>query len=122
VEKAVFAVAHCLEAIRVFASSSVRTACGKMELQEILDNRSLISSKVMEDMKDELMGWGFNINRFEISEMDARDPRVKSALKNQIQAEQESKEKMINADSYFLSTKNKTDANFFQMTKEADGY
>mmetsp|Transcript_84264 Transcript_84264/g.181692 ORF Transcript_84264/g.181692 Transcript_84264/m.181692 type:complete len:94 (+) Transcript_84264:398-679(+) len=93
-----------------------------MELQEILDNRSLISSKVMEDMKDELMGWGFNINRFEISEMDARDPRVKSALKNQIQAEQESKEKMINADSYFLSTKNKTDANFFQMTKEADGY
>lgn len=120
-EKAVFNVANCLEAIRTFAQSSVRTAVGKMELQEILDNRSLVSGKVQEDIRDDIAEWGFNITRFEISDLSARDRRVQEALKKQITAEQESKEKKINADSYVLQTKNKTDALYFQLTKDADG-
>lgn len=121
-EKAVFEVANCIEAIRVFAQSSVRTACGKLDLQEILDNRAMISAKVQEDMKECLVDWGFAINKFEINDLNPRDHKVKVALNNQITAEQTAKEKRINAESYFLSTKNKTDAEFFSMTKEADGY
>lgn len=98
-EKAVFAVANCLAAIRVFAQSSVRTAVGKMDLQEILDNRSLVSGKVQEDVRDDIAEWGFNITRFEIADLVAKDRRVNDALKKQITAEQESKEKKINADS-----------------------
>jgi len=111
-EKAVFEVGNCKNAIRTFAMSSVRTACGKMDLQEILDNRSIISSKVEQDMKDDLKDWGFNINKFEINDLNPADSKVMNSLKLQITAEQDSKEKHINADSYFLSTKNKTDADY----------
>lgn len=92
-----------------------------MELQEILDSRALISGKVQQDMTEELKDWGFTITKFEVSELQPRDKKVKVALNNQIIAEQDGKEKHINADSYFLSTKNKTDAEFYEMTKSADG-
>lgn len=98
-EKAVFEVANCLNAIRQFASSSVRTSCGKMNLQELLDNRAIVSSKVVQDLSEDLLTWGFTINKFEITEMAPRNRQVKSALNNQITAEQEAKETRIKADS-----------------------
>lgn len=70
-----------------------------MDLQEILDNRALISGKVQEDMSDDLKSWGFTITKFEISELQPKDKKVKFALNNQIIAEQDAKEKHINADS-----------------------
>jgi len=97
--KACFTVAHCIESIRVFASSSARTVVGKLTLQEILDNRSFVSAKVMEDMKEELKGWGFAIRSFEIKDIKPMDKRVRKALNNQINAQQNMKEIQINADS-----------------------
>jgi len=70
-----------------------------MDLQEILDNRSIISSKVEQDMKDDLKDWGFSINKFEVSDLSPTDRKVSDSLKLQITAEQDSKEKHINADS-----------------------
>jgi len=70
-----------------------------MDLQEILDNRSIISSKVEQDMKDDLKEWGFSINKFEVSDLSPTDRKVSDSLKLQITAEQDSKEKHINADS-----------------------
>eukprot|EP00341_Mesodinium_pulex_P006551 CAMPEP_0116922866 /NCGR_PEP_ID=MMETSP0467-20121206/22520_1 /TAXON_ID=283647 /ORGANISM="Mesodinium pulex, Strain SPMC105" /LENGTH=70 /DNA_ID=CAMNT_0004601285 /DNA_START=391 /DNA_END=603 /DNA_ORIENTATION=+ len=70
-----------------------------MTLQQILDNRSIISAKVIEDIKDVLLTWGFSVSTFEISNIEAADRHVREALKNQINAEQDSKEKHIKADS-----------------------
>jgi len=70
-----------------------------MTLQEILDNRSLVSAKVMEDMKEELKGWGFTIRSFEIKDIKPMDKMVKKALNNQINAQQNMKETQIKADS-----------------------
>lgn len=97
--KACFSVAHCLESIRLFATSSARTVVGKMTLQDILDNRSVISAKVIEDMRDDLKTWGFNIRSFEINEIRPKDAKVRKALNNQINAQQDAKEKQILADS-----------------------
>lgn len=107
--KACFSIAHCYEAIRVMASSSARTCVGKMTLQEILDNRSMISAKVQEDLVEDLRGWGFTIRTFEIKDVTAYSKKVQEALKKQINAEVASKEKHIQAESYYLSTMNKTD-------------
>lgn len=98
--KACFSVAHCFESIRVYASSSARTCVGKMTLQEILDNRSMVSAKVQEDLMEDLKTWGFNIRTFEIKDIQPKNKKVRDALKNQINAEVSSKEKHINADSY----------------------
>lgn len=97
--KACFNIAHCFESIRVFAASSARTCVGKMTLQEILDNRSLISAKVQEDLQEDLKGWGFIIRSFEIKDIQPKNKKVRDALKSQINAEVSSKEKHINADS-----------------------
>ena len=120
-KKACFSVAHCLESIRIFASSSARTVIGKMTLQEILDNRSMISSMVMEDIKDELRMWGFTIRSFEIKDLKARYSRVRNALNKQINAQQEAIEKQIKADAKFDSLKFKSDAEAFDIEKKADG-
>lgn len=120
IEASVYNIQNCLEAIRLFAQSSLRTAVGKMELQEILDNRNLVNQKVISDLKSDLEYWGFAITRCEISNIEAKDSRVKKALNDQINAEQISREKHIQADSYFAATKNKTEGEYFQMMKEAD--
>lgn len=99
VEKTCYKVQNCLYAISVFAQSSVRTACGKLELQEILDNRTVINQKVLNDLKDEIEKWGFSITRCEISSIEAKDRRIKEALNDQINAEQISREKHIQADA-----------------------
>jgi len=75
------------------------TCVGKMTLQEILDNRSLISAKVQEDLQEDLKGWGFIIRSFEIKDIQPKNKKVRDALKSQINAEVSSKEKHINADS-----------------------
>lgn len=99
-EKAAFNVQNCISAIRILSQSSVRTSIGKLELQEILDNRAVINEKVLADLKDEIEYWGFNITRCEISSIEPRNAKVKSSLNDQINAEQLSKEKHIQADSY----------------------
>jgi len=71
-----------------------------MTLQEILDNRSMVSAKVQEDLMEDLKTWGFNIRTFEIKDIQPKNRKVRDALKNQINAEVSSKEKHINADSY----------------------
>jgi regulator of protease activity HflC (stomatin/prohibitin superfamily) len=81
------------------ASSSARTCVGKMTLQEILDNRSMISAKVQEDLVEDLKTWGFSIRTFEIKEVTAHSRKVQEALKKQINAEVASKEAHIQADS-----------------------
>jgi len=98
-EWSVYKVQNCLNAIRIFAESSLRTAIGKLDLQEILDNRQLINTKVINDLKEEIVEWGFMINRCELNSVEARDNRVKTALNDQINAEQTSKQKQIQADS-----------------------
>jgi len=98
-KKAVYGVARCIKAIRWFAQSSCRTAIGKMELQELLDNRSAVSNKVLEDVSDELKEWGFSISRFEIQDLTPKNTYIADALKNQINAEQTSKKMQIDADS-----------------------
>lgn len=82
------------------ASSSARTCVGKMTLQEILDNRSMISAKVQEDLVEDLKTWGFTINMFEIKDLKPHSKKVNEALMKQINAEVASKEKHIQADSY----------------------
>jgi len=71
-----------------------------MTLQEILDNRSMVSAKVQEDLMEDLKTWGFNIRTFKIKDIQPKNKKVRDALKNQINAEVSSKEKHINADSY----------------------
>jgi len=70
-----------------------------LSLQDLLDNRSAINNKVLEDIKDEIIPWGFTMSRCEISNLEARDRRVKESLNDQINAEQLSKQKHIEADS-----------------------
>jgi len=59
----------------------------------------VINTKVLNDLKDEVVNWGFAITRCELNSVEARDNRVKSALNDQINAEQISREKHIQADS-----------------------
>jgi len=76
-----------------------------MTLQEILNNRSIISAKVTEDMKDDLKTWGFSIRSFEIKDIKPSNLKVRTALSNQINAQQSAKEKEINADSDLVTNK-----------------
>lgn len=92
-----------------------------MTLQEILNNRSIISAKVTEDMKDDLKTWGFSIRSFEIKDIKPSNLRVRTALSNQINAQQSAKEKEINADSDLVTNKIKYEGEAQKIMREADG-
>lgn len=72
-------------------------------------------------MKEDLKSWGFTIRSFEIKDIKAADKRVRAALNDQINAQQNAKEKQINSDSDLASKKFKSDAEKFTMMLEADG-
>lgn len=56
-------------AITQFATSGMRTACGKMDLNHVFENREAISAKVVSDMNESEQKWGVKIMRFEVTEM-----------------------------------------------------
>lgn len=72
---------------------------GKLSLQEILNQRSVINEKVISDLKEEIDEWGLVINNCGISNIEPTNKVVKQALNDQINAEQSALQTRINADS-----------------------
>jgi len=115
-----------------FATSSLRTAIGKMDLNDIFENRTGVTAKVMTDMGETLEEWGGKIARFEITDLLPTDREVRTALHKKATTEREKLEMTtmaeanynkftLEADATFYEKKKMADGYFYKMTKEGDG-
>lgn len=120
-EKAIFQVTNATSAIKMFASSSLRTIIGKLSFDELNSSKDAVSKAVKNDLKKPLKGWGINMNGFSIKSLKPVNKKIVEVMKSQIDAEQNQKGTEKKADSDKMVKENKAKADRYEKEKEADG-
>lgn len=119
-ERVCYKVSSIIYAVKNLITSSARTAVGKMDIQELINNRDAVKLKVKADCADVLKEWGTDITRFEITALEAADRMVKEALKKVMTAERERKEIETHAQANFEQVQKEADGMFYEISKKAD--
>jgi len=79
------------------AQSAMRAAIGSMEFDDILQERTLINSKVQMVLKEAAEPWGLEVLRYEITEIRP-DAGVQRAMDKQAVAERDRREQVLAAE------------------------
>jgi regulator of protease activity HflC (stomatin/prohibitin superfamily) len=86
VEKAILEVEDYEYAIINLAQTTLRAIIGSMELDEVLNKREYINSKLLEILDRETDAWGVRIEKVEVKEIDPPED-IKNAMAQQMKAE-----------------------------------
>ncbi len=86
VERAILEVEDYEYAIINLAQTTLRAIIGSMELDEVLNKREYINSKLLEILDRETDAWGVKIEKVEVKEIDPPED-IKNAMAQQMKAE-----------------------------------
>lgn len=75
-------------ALRTTAESIIRSAAGKLELDEIQSSRQQMNEEILKNLRDAAEVWGLEITRSEITDVRV-DEATKQAQRQQLNAERE---------------------------------
>lgn len=95
-EKACYKVRRPLYALVQEAMSAMRTAIGKVTLDDLFHNRLALNQAVQEAMNHTMEDWGATVKRYELREI-IPDPTVKAAMDKQAVAERTRRETVLTA-------------------------
>jgi regulator of protease activity HflC (stomatin/prohibitin superfamily) len=95
--KAFYEVQNYRQATVFLAQTTLRSAIGEMELDEILYNREMINAKLRDILDTATDAWGVKVDAVEIREVDPVGP-VKAAMEEQTSAERERRAAILRAD------------------------
>lgn len=95
-EKACYKVRRPLFALTQEAMSAMRTAIGKVTLDDLFHNRLALNHAVQEAMAHTEEDWGVAVKRYELREI-IPDPTVKAAMDKQAVAERTRRETVLTA-------------------------
>lgn len=95
--KAFYEVVNYRQATVFLAQTTLRSAIGEMELDEILYNREMINTKLRDILDTATDAWGVKVDAVEIREVDPVGP-VKSAMEEQTSAERERRAAILRAE------------------------
>lgn len=109
-EKAIFEVTNAISAIKMFASSSLRTIIGQLSFDELNTSKDEIKDHVQKDIKKPLKGWGIDLKGFSIKSLKPVNKKIREVMNIQIDAEQNQKETEKKADSDRMVNENKAKA------------
>jgi regulator of protease activity HflC (stomatin/prohibitin superfamily) len=96
-EKAYFEVSQFRIATIALAQTTLRSVMGDMDLDEILNQRERINSRLQDILDKQTDAWGVRVEGVEIREVDPVD-RVKRAMEEQTSAERERRAAILRAD------------------------
>ncbi|NQY83051.1 MAG: SPFH/Band 7/PHB domain protein [Alphaproteobacteria bacterium] len=109
-----------IEAALVTASSSiVRSAAGKLELDDLQSSREAMNSEIAENLHTAAEVWGIEITRTEITDVIV-DKATKEAQRQQLNAERKRRATIAEAEGERRSIELKAEADLFKSQKEAD--
>ncbi len=94
--KAFYEVQNYKQATIFLAQTTLRSAIGEMELDEILYNREMINTKLRDILDIATDAWGVKVDAVEIREVDPVGP-VKAAMEEQTSAERERRAAILRA-------------------------
>lgn len=95
-EKACYNVRRPLFALTQEAMSAMRTAIGKVSLDDLFHNRLALNNAVREAMSHTESDWGVTVKRYELREI-IPDQKVKEAMDKQAVAERTRRETVLTA-------------------------
>jgi regulator of protease activity HflC (stomatin/prohibitin superfamily) len=106
-------------AIHTAATSIVRSAAGRLELDELQSSRESMNTEIAENLQEAATVWGIEITRTEITDIIV-DEETKGAQRQQLNAEREKRAVIAKSEGDKRSVELSADADLYQATKEAE--
>ena len=106
-------------ALNTAATSIVRSAAGKLELDELQSSRESMNQEIAREMQNAAEVWGIEITRTEITDV-VIDEQTKEAQRQQLNAERERRAAIAKAEGSKRSIELEAEAKLFQAQKEAE--
>ena len=107
--KAVVEVEDYLFATSQLAQTTLRSACGQAELDELLAEREKINTHLQEILDAQTDPWGIKVVAVEVKQIDLPQ-EMQRAIARQAEAERERRAKVINAEGEFQAAQKLADA------------
>jgi regulator of protease activity HflC (stomatin/prohibitin superfamily) len=107
------------QALRTASSSIVRSAAGKLELDDLQSSRDSMNEEIAQNLHNAAEVWGIEITRTEITDVVV-DDATKEAQRQQLNAERKRRATIAEAEGTKRSIELKAEADFFKKQKEAD--
>ena len=118
--RSVYRIRDIDQALRTASASIVRSAAGKLELDELQSSREAMNEEIANNLHNAAEVWGIEITRTEITDVEV-DDSTKEAQRQQLNAERKRRATIAEAEGEKRSIELKAEAELFKAQKEADG-
>ena len=117
--RSVYRIRNIDAALHTAATSIVRSAAGKLELDELQSSREAMSMEIAKNLQEAAEIWGIEITRTEITDVII-DEKTKDSQRQQLNAERERRASIARAEGEKRSVELNAEARFFEAEKLAD--
>ncbi len=117
--RTVYRIEDVNSAIHTAASSIVRSAAGKLELDDLQSSRESMNAEIARNLQDAADVWGVDITRTEIMDVKV-DAQTKDAQRQQLNAERARRAAIAEAEGKRRSVELNADAELYEAKKLAD--
>ncbi len=117
--RSVYRIRNVDGAIRTAASSIVRSAAGKLELDDLQSSRESMNQEIAHNLQDAAEIWGIEITRTEITDIKV-DAQTKEAQRQQLNAERERRAAIARAEGEKRAVELRAEASLYEAEKVAD--
>jgi regulator of protease activity HflC (stomatin/prohibitin superfamily) len=117
--KSVYRIRDVDGAIQTAAESIIRSAAGKLELDDIQSAREKMSIEILDNLREASNVWGVEITRTEITDVIV-DEATKQSQRQQLNAERERRAAVAKAEGEKRSVELAADAKLYEATKTAE--
>ena len=118
-EKTMYRIANIQEAIYTTATSIVRSAAGKLELDEVQSSREKMNAEIASSLQKAAEDWGVEVTRTEVLDVKV-DEKTKDSQRMQLNAERERRAVVAKAEGDREAIQLQADGQLYQAQKEAD--
>lgn len=117
--RSVYRIRDVDEALKTASSSIVRSAAGKLELDELQSSRETMNQEIASNLHSAAEVWGIEITRTEITDVVV-DESTKEAQRQQLNAERKRRATIAEAEGEKRSIELRAEAELFKAEREAD--
>lgn len=117
--RSVYRIRDVESAINTAATSIVRSAAGRLELDELQSSRESMNDEISTNLIEAAEVWGVDITRTEITDIIV-DEETKTSQRQQLNAERTRRATIAEAEGEKRSVELKAEAKLFEAQKEAE--
>ena len=117
--RSVYRIRNVDDALHTEATSIVRSAAGRLELDELQSSRESMNQEIGQNLRSKAEEWGLNITSTAITDVVV-DDETRAAQRKQLNAERERRAAIARAEGDKRSVELAAEAKLFEAQKEAE--